>query len=42
MKTKIPTNYAGLKKSLVDNISTATLHPTMVAKFAPEAIIDQS
>ena len=42
IKTKIPTNYVGLKKSLTDNISNATLDPTMVAKFAPNAIITQN
>lgn len=45
MKSKIPTDYLGLKKSIVDTIDTATLNPTMVAKFAPQAIVsggDQS
>jgi hypothetical protein len=42
IKTKIPTNYDGLKKSLTDNIGNASLHPVMVAKFAPDAIIVQN
>ena len=42
MKTKIPTDYFGLKKSLVDNLDKATLNPTMVAKFAPEVITTES
>jgi hypothetical protein len=39
MKSKLPTDYIGLKKSIVDTIDTATLNPTMVAKFAPQAIV---
>jgi len=35
IKAKIPADYVWLKKSIVDNLSTATLNPTMVAKFAP-------
>ncbi len=38
MKAKIPADYSGLKKSIVDNLSTAILNPVMVAKFAPHAI----
>ncbi len=39
MKAKIPADYIGLKKSIVDNLDTATLNPIMVAKFAPDAVI---
>ncbi len=39
IKAKIPADYGNLKKSLVDNLSTATLNPVMVAKFAPAAVI---
>ncbi len=42
MKAKLPTDYMGLKKSLVDTLDTTTLHPTMVAKFAPELITTQN
>lgn len=46
MKAKIPADYMGLKKSIVDNISywnyTVTLDPIMVAKFAPETLITQN
>jgi len=42
MKAKIPADYVGLKKSLVDTIDTAVLNPTMVAKFAPEAVITEN
>ena len=38
MKAKIPADYAGLKKSIVDNLDTAKLNPVMVAKFAPEFV----
>jgi hypothetical protein len=41
-KAKIPADYAGLKKSIVDNLSIATLNPIMVAKFAPEAVITEN
>ena len=42
MKAKIPTDYLGLKKSLVDNIDIALLNPIMVAKFAPEFILTEN
>lgn len=50
MKDKIPADYAGIKKSMVENLKTAKLNPTMVAKFAPglvtiknkESIIDMT
>ena len=42
MKAKLPTDYMGLKKSLVDNLDKATLNPTMVAKFAPEVMTTES
>jgi len=42
IKAKIPADYTGLKKSIVDNLSTAKLNPTVVAKFAPAAIITEN
>ncbi len=39
IKAKIPADYAGLKKSLVDNIDTATLNPAIVNAFANYAIV---
>ena len=39
IKAKIPADYGNLKKSLVNNLSTATLNPAMVGKFAPAAVI---
>lgn len=42
MKAKIPADYLGLKTSIIDTIDTATLNPTMVAKFAPEIIITEN
>jgi len=39
IKAKLPADYGNLKKSLVDNLSTATLNPFMVGKFAPAAVI---
>lgn len=41
MKAKIPADYAGLKKSIVDNISEAKLNAAVVEQFAPEAIISE-
>lgn len=38
-KAKIPADYHGLKKSLVDTIDISQLDPTVVANFAPETII---
>lgn len=42
MKAKIPADYLGLKKSMVDNLDTTKLNAVMVAKFAPEAIITEN
>ena len=46
MKAKIPADYMGLKKSIVDNLSywnyRVILDPIMVAKFAPETLITQN
>lgn len=42
MKAKLPTDYLGLKKAMVDALSTPPLNPTMVAKFAPETIFTQN
>jgi hypothetical protein len=42
MKAKIPTDYLGLKKSLVDNIDITILNPIMVAKFAPEFMLTEN
>jgi hypothetical protein len=42
MKAKIPADYTGLKKSMVENLKTAKLNPTMVVKFAPEIIITEN
>ncbi|HMS90673.1 MAG TPA: hypothetical protein PKC87_00415, partial [Candidatus Absconditabacterales bacterium] len=46
MKAKIPADYMGLKKSIVDNLSYGNyrviLDPIMVAKFAPETLITQN
>lgn len=41
IKTKLPTDYNHLKKSLLDNLDKQTLNPTMVAKFAPEMIVSE-
>jgi len=38
MKAKIPADYAGLKKSIVDNLDTTKLNPVMVNKFAKDAV----
>ena len=42
VKAKIPADYLGLKKSIVDNLSTGTLNPTMVAKFAPALVTTEN
>lgn len=41
MKSKLPTDYTALKKSVVDHIQDAKLNPLIVAKFAPQTISDQ-
>ncbi len=38
IKAKIPADYPGLKKSIIDSLDTTPLNPIMVAKFAPELI----
>jgi len=39
MKSKIPGDYAWLKKSIIDNINKdVILHPWLVQKFAPHAV----
>ncbi|MCX6824316.1 MAG: GDSL-type esterase/lipase family protein [candidate division SR1 bacterium] len=42
IKAKIPADYVGLKKSIVDILSTATLNPIMVAKFAPGLVTTEN
>jgi len=42
IKAKIPADYIGLKKSIVDNLSKGTLNPTMVAKFAPGLVTTEN
>ncbi|MCX6824821.1 MAG: hypothetical protein NTY80_01230 [candidate division SR1 bacterium] len=41
-KDKVPADYVGLKKSLVENIATAKINPIMVIKFAPEVVTNEN
>lgn len=42
IKAKIPADYAGLKKSITDNLASSHLNAVMVAKFAPEFLTPEN
>lgn len=42
MEAKIPNDYLGLKKSLVDNLDITQVNPVMVANFAPELLLAET